>query len=49
MNEFRKRLERFILKNRIGQPDDLKAFDWEGYRFRPEHSTGDHWIFALEA
>ena len=20
-----------------------------GYRFRPEHSTGDHWIFALEA
>lgn len=42
-------MTRFILKNRIEQPDDLKAFDWEGYRFRPEHSTGDHWIFALEA
>lgn len=38
---------RFILKNRIENPEDLKLFRWEGYRFNPEESRGNHWIFTL--
>lgn len=40
---------RLLLKKRIEDPEELKAFDWEGYRFRPEHSTENRWTFALEA
>ncbi len=37
---------RYILKNRIDSPDDLKGFDYEGYYFNPEHSIGDTWLFS---
>lgn len=37
---------RYILKNRIDNPDDLKGFDYEGYYFNPDHSTADTWLFT---
>ena len=35
-------MTRFILKNRIENPEDLKTFEWEGYRFNPRESHDDH-------
>ena len=39
-------MTRFILKNRIEDPEDLKTFEWEGYRFNPHESHDDHWVFT---
>ena len=39
-------MTRFILKNRIENPEDLKNFEWEGYRFNPRESHDDHWVFT---
>ena len=39
-------MTRFIIENKIGNSEDLKAFDSEGYRFNPEHSTKDAWMFS---
>ena len=36
---------RFFLKNRFEDPEDLKAFEWEGFRFAPEESTENTWRF----
>lgn len=40
-------MARFIIKNRIDRPEDLKAFSWEGFAFDEAHSEGDHWRFSL--
>ncbi len=37
---------RFIIRNRINDPGDLKAFDADGYYFSAEHSGDDEWLFA---
>lgn len=39
-------IARFIIKNRLTDPDDLKAFDSEGYFFHPALSTDDEWVFT---
>lgn len=36
---------RYIIENRIDRVDSLKAFDREGYVFRPQQSQGDVWVF----
>lgn len=36
----------FAIKNRIENPEDLKAFDYEGYSWSESHSSEDHWVFA---
>ncbi|SFM43972.1 peroxide stress protein YaaA [Marinobacter zhejiangensis] len=36
---------RYAIENRITQADDLKGFDLEGYRFSPEQSDQDNWMF----
>ena len=38
---------RYIVKNRIEQPDDLKAFRWEGFAFDEAMSTDNHLLFTL--
>lgn len=38
---------RYIIKNRIEQPEDLKAFTWEGFAFDEERSAGNHLQFTL--
>lgn len=40
-------MARFIIKNRIDHPEDLKAFSWEGFAFDEAHSERDHWRFSL--
>ena len=42
----RGRMARYVIDNRIEQSKDLKAFDLDGYRFRPELSTDTDWVFA---
>lgn len=37
---------RFIIENRIRDPEFLKAFDQEGYYFNNDLSTGKEWFFC---
>lgn len=40
-------MARFILKNRLSGPQELKAFHWEGFQFDPDMSTQNNYIFTL--
>jgi hypothetical protein len=39
---------RFIIQNNINDPEDLKAFDLEGYYFNNELSKGKEWVFTRD-
>lgn len=39
-------LSRYIVENRLSDPDDIRAFDWEGYAFNPGQSSEDQWVFT---
>lgn len=39
-------LARYAIDNRIVRAEDLKGFDRDGYRFRPEDSSADEWVFS---
>ena len=39
-------MARFAIDNRIDKPEDLKAFDLDGYRFVPSLSGEDEFTFA---
>ncbi len=39
-------MSRFILENKLDQPNDLKAFDLEGYSFNPSLTEGTSWVFT---
>lgn len=39
-------MARWIVENRITEPEDLKTFDVDGYTFQPGASEGDQWTFA---
>ncbi len=41
-------MARFMLVNKVDQPEDLKDFAIEGYRFDPQNSCENKWIFARE-
>ncbi|MDO4163577.1 MAG: YaaA family protein [Bacteroides sp.] len=41
-------MTRYILKNRIERPEDLRSFTWEGFKIDEERSTEDHLMFTLE-
>lgn len=41
-------MARYLLRNRITDPDALKAFAWEGFRFDRERSTADDWLFTMQ-
>ena len=40
-------MTRFVLKGRIDDPEIVKTFEWEGFRFDPGRSRGDDWIFTM--
>ena len=42
----RGRMSRFIIKNKITQVEDIKAFDWDNYRFDENLSDATTWIFT---
>ena len=39
-------MSRYILLNRLSDPDEIKSFDAEGYAFNAELSKGDNWVFT---
>lgn len=39
-------MTRYIIKNRITNPDDLKHFDWEGFEYHEELSEGNKLVFV---
>lgn len=39
-------MSRFIIKNKLTQVEDVKAFDDEGYFYYPSLSTEDQWFFV---
>lgn len=41
-------MSRYLIKNRISDPDDLKGFDLEGYRYNVELSKEDNPVFTRE-
>lgn len=36
----------YIIKNRIKKVEDLKSFDWEGYKFDSRLSKASEWVFT---
>jgi len=38
----------YMVKHRLTEPEQLKAFDTAGYRFSPEQSQGDSWVFLRD-
>lgn len=39
-------MTRFIIQNRIENPEDIKSFDTEGYLFNSDLSTENEWVFT---
>jgi len=39
-------LSRYILLNRLNDPEQIKGFDLEDYAFNPDLSNGDNWVFT---
>jgi cytoplasmic iron level regulating protein YaaA (DUF328/UPF0246 family) len=44
----RGQMSRFIIKNEISNPEDLKAFEWEGFSYNHSLSQGNSWIFTQQ-
>lgn len=42
----RGQMSRYIIKNRISDPEVLKTFTWEGFRYNESLSEGDKWVFT---
>jgi cytoplasmic iron level regulating protein YaaA (DUF328/UPF0246 family) len=41
----RGQMVRYIIKNRMNDPEGLKNFSWEGFGYNEELSEGDNWVF----
>jgi cytoplasmic iron level regulating protein YaaA (DUF328/UPF0246 family) len=41
-------MARYIIENQISEPNGLKDFDYEGYRFAESMSEGDSWVFIRD-
>jgi uncharacterized protein len=39
-------MARWLVEHRVSDPDDMRAFDTDGYRFDAEASTADQWLFV---
>lgn len=39
-------MSRFIIQNKITDPEEIKAFDLEGYYFNNQLSTAGNWVFT---
>ena len=36
----------FIVKNRINRPEDIKEFNADGYRYNPDLTNSQQWVFT---
>ncbi|MGR3836846.1 MAG: peroxide stress protein YaaA [Cognatishimia sp.] len=41
-------MARFMIQNRLTEAESLKDFDLGGYRFEPDMSDGDSWVFLRD-
>lgn len=41
----RGQMVRYIIKNRISNPEELKRFSWEGFSYNEDMSDSDNWVF----
>lgn len=41
-------MSRYIIQQRIEDPEQIKLFDTDGYRFSDEMSSGDDWVFIRD-
>lgn len=41
-------MSRYIIDHRINEAENIKRFDSEGYRFSPEMSQADEWVFLRD-
>ena len=41
-------MARYIIHNRLTAAEGLKDFDYGGYRFQPDMSEGDRWVFLRD-
>lgn len=41
-------MSRYIIDHRIEEPEQIKQFDSDGYRYSPEMSKGDDWVFIRD-
>jgi cytoplasmic iron level regulating protein YaaA (DUF328/UPF0246 family) len=39
-------LSRYIIKNKLNDPEDIKSFNEDGYRFNKTLSKGNNWVFT---
>ena len=39
-------MSRFIIKNKINNPEDIKAFDTDGYLYNRDLSNNNEWVFT---
>ncbi|MDH5445035.1 MAG: peroxide stress protein YaaA [Gammaproteobacteria bacterium] len=39
-------LSRYIIKNRLSDPEDIQSFDEDGYGFNKSLSKGNNWVFT---
>lgn len=44
----RGQMTRHIIKNRIHDPEELKAFTWEGFHYNSSLSDSNNWVFMQE-
>lgn len=42
-------MTRYLIKNRIDDPQGLKDFCWEGFKLDESRSTDNHWLFTMES
>lgn len=41
-------MSRYIIRHRISDPEELKTFEWEGFRYNQQLSTAAKWVFIQE-
>jgi len=39
-------MTRYIITNKISDPEQIKDFDVDGYAYNPALSEGDNWVFS---
>lgn len=39
---------RFMTNNNITNPEEVKKFEWSGYKYNPDHSSQDVWVWIME-
>jgi cytoplasmic iron level regulating protein YaaA (DUF328/UPF0246 family) len=42
----RGQLSRFVIQNQLTEPEQMKEFDVDGYRFNEELTSGNKWVFT---